>query len=91
MAHARVHVVRNGYFGDAGQFELYQGSNVRGIVEGRGGKAVTFPDLADRVADDLYTKRLAIAAAVKTLPIGNRTELGRWRSEARRALAGVLA
>jgi hypothetical protein len=91
MPHALVHVVRNGYFGEESQFEIYQASKTRAVVEERGGRAATFPDLADRVADDLYTKRLAIAAAAKTLPIGNRAELSRWRGEVRRALTEVLA
>jgi hypothetical protein len=91
MPRAAVHVVRNGYFGDERQFELYAGSKVRAAVEERGGQSVTFPGLADRVADDLYTKRMAIAVAAKTLPVGNRAELARWRGEVRRVLGGVLA
>ena len=50
---AAVHVVRNGYFGDEKKFELYNGSKIREEVEGRGGKSITLPDLADRVADDI--------------------------------------
>src|SRR5580693_7529461 len=49
---ADVHVVRNGYFGEERKFELYHASKVRNSVEGRGGKSVTLPDLADRVADE---------------------------------------
>ena len=41
--------VRNGYFGDEKKFELYNASKVRETVEGRGGKSITLPDLADRV------------------------------------------
>jgi hypothetical protein len=85
-----VHVVRNAYFGHESKFELYNDSKVRQDVEARGGKSVTFPDLADRVSDDLYTKRLAISAAAGTLPIGNRAELARWRREARKVLDQVL-
>jgi len=88
---AEVHVVRNGYFGDERKFELYNASKVRAEVEGRGGKSITLPDLADRVADDIYVNRLSLDAAAKSLPIGNRAELGRWRGEVRRALAEVLA
>jgi hypothetical protein len=33
---------------------------------------------------------LPLAAAVKSLPIGNRAELTRWRSEVRKVLAEVL-
>ena len=85
-----VHVVRNGYFGEEKKFELYNESKIRGAVEGKGGKSVTFPDLADRVSDDLYTKRMAIAVALKDLPIGNRAELGRWRREAAKMLDQVM-
>jgi len=87
---ARIHVVRNGYFGDERKFEVYQGSKVRESVESRGGLSVTFPDLADPVADDLYCKRLAIATAAKELPIGNRTELARWRGEVRKVLGKLV-
>jgi hypothetical protein len=88
---ASVHVVRNGYFGDERKFELYNGSKIRESIESRGGKSVTFPDLADRVADDIYTKRLSLSAAAKTLPIGNRAELSRWRGEVRKVLGEVVA
>ena len=46
-----MHVVRNAYFGEERKFELYQGSKIREEVESRGGKSITLPDLADRVAD----------------------------------------
>lgn len=87
---ARIHVVRNGYFGDEKKFEVYNGSKIRESIESRGGQSCTFPDLADRVADDLYCKRLAISVATQMLPIGNRAELARWRGEVRRVLGGVL-
>ncbi len=86
-----VHIVRNGYFGDEGKFELYNASNVRKSVEQKGGKSITFPDLADRVADDIYSKRLSIADALKDLPIGNRAELQRWRGEVKKVLLGLVA
>jgi hypothetical protein len=88
---ADLHVVRNGYFGAEDKFELYNSSKVRESVERRGGKSVTLPDLADRVADDLCTQRLALSVAAKSLPIGNRAELGRWRSEVRKVLAQVIS
>ena len=88
---ADVHVVRNGYFGDEKKFELYNGSKIREDVESRGGKSITLPDLADRVADDIYVKRISLSAAAQSLPIGNRAELGRWRGEVRRVLAEVLS
>jgi hypothetical protein len=88
---ADVHVVRNGYFGEERKFELYNASKIREAVETRGGQSVTLPDLADRVADDIYSKRLSLSAAAKTLPIGNRAELGRWRGEVRKVLAEVMS
>jgi hypothetical protein len=86
---ASVHVVRNGYFGDERKFELYNASKLRASIESRGGRSVTLPDLADRVADDLYTQRLSLDAAAKSLPIGNRAELARWRGEVRKVLTAV--
>ncbi|AME28764.1 hypothetical protein [Burkholderia sp. PAMC 26561] len=89
-ANTAVHVVRNGYFGDEGKFELYNGSKVRESIEEQGGRSVTFPDLADRVSNDLYSKRMSIAVAAKELPIGNRAELNRWRSEVKKSLQGIV-
>ena len=85
-----VHVVRNAYFGEEKKFELYNNSKLRATVEGRGGRSVTFPDLADRVSDDLYSKRMSIAVALKELPIGNRAELMRWRSEVKKVLETIV-
>lgn len=88
---AEVHVIRNGYFGHEDKFELYNTSKVRETIESRGGKSLNFPELADRVSDDLYSKRLSIAKASKELPIGNRAELFRWRAECHRMIeeAGI--
>ena len=84
-----LHVVRNAHFGPEAKFELYNASKLRESVEGRGGRSVTFPDLADRVADDLYSKRMSIAVASKDMPLGNRAELQRWRGEVKKMLAQV--
>jgi len=86
-----THVIRNGYFGATEKFELFNNSNIRQVIEERGGMSLTLPDLADRVSDDLYTNRLSIAAALRKLPIGNRAELMRWRAETRKALSAVIA
>ena len=85
-----IHVIRNGHFGDERKFELYNGSKIKKSVEDAGGKSLTYPDLADRVSDDLYSKRLSITTAMKELPIGNRAELTRWRNEVRKVLGEVL-
>jgi hypothetical protein len=86
-----VHVMRNGYFGEEKKFELYNDSKIRSVVEERGGKSLLFPDLADRVSDDLYSKRLAIATAATSLQIGNRAELLRWRGEVSKVLAEIAS
>ena len=86
-----VHVVRNGHFGEQAKFELYNASKLRAAVEERGGRSLMFPDLADRVSDDLYTKRMPIGTAVKALPIGNRAELLRWRGEVGKMLAEITS
>lgn len=90
IPNAAIHVVRNGYFGDEKKFELYNGSKLRATVEERGGQSLTFPDLADRVSDDIYSQRMSIEVALKELPIGNRAELTRWRNEVKKILAGVV-
>jgi hypothetical protein len=84
IPNAVIHVFRNGYFGEEKKFELYNGSKLRTAIEERGGKSLTFPDLADRVSDDLYSKRISIAAALKEFPLGNRAELSRWRGEVKK-------
>ncbi len=56
------------------------------------GKAgvLDFADLADRVSDDLFGRRLAIAKAARDLPLGNRAELTRWRHACARMFARIL-
>ena len=81
IGNSALHVVKNGYFGADAKFELYNGSDVRKAVEKKGGRSVLFPDMADRVSDALYSDRLSIAKAWRTMPIGNRAELRRWLEE----------
>ncbi|HDR9501216.1 protein mobD [Burkholderia pyrrocinia] len=76
---ATIHVVRNGYFGAPEKFALYQASQLRKTIEARG-HTLDFPDLADRVADELRSQRMSIRVASETMHIGERAELLRWRS-----------
>lgn len=87
---SKIHVVRNTYYGAEEKFELYNNSKLRAQVEDAGGTSLSFPDLADRVSDDLYSKRLSVRAAMKVLPLGNRAELTRWRLEVHKALGGAM-
>jgi hypothetical protein len=50
---------------------------------------VLFPDMADRVSDDLYSNRMSIRKAASGMSIGNRAELRRWLGEAEKALSPV--
>lgn len=86
----KAHVIRNLFAGTEAKFELYNGSALRKQIEGADGLSLNFPDLADRVSDDLYSKRLSIEKAMVELPIGNRAELGRWRNEAAKLFAQVV-
>ena len=76
---ALIHVCRNLYFGAPEKFELYNKSKAREIIE-RKGRTLDFPDLADRVADKLYSGRMPIKKALEELPIGDRAELRRWKN-----------
>ncbi len=85
-----VHVLKNGYFGADTKFELYNGSQVKASVEKQGGHSLLFPDMADRVSDDLYSNRLSIARAWQSMPIGNRAELRRWLEEVNKVFATIV-
>ena len=74
-----LHVVRNTFYGEPQKFELFNGSKTKIEAEKRGA-TIDLPDLADRVTDDLYSKRLSIVTALETMPLGNKAELKRWRS-----------
>jgi hypothetical protein len=75
-----VHVVCNGYFGELRKFELYENSPVYQAIQHQGGKNLHLPDLADRVTDELYSKRITLSQAAQQLKIGEKAELQRWRS-----------
>ena len=87
--HGVVHVVQNGYFGEQKKYELYQASAIRDRVAGQNGKTLFLPDLADRVTDELYSKRITLAQAAGQMKIGDRVELQRWRAAVAEMLASV--
>lgn len=77
---ALIHVCKNLYFGTPEKFALYDASKAREIIE-RKGLSLDFPDLADRVADKLYSERLPVWIALAEFPLGDRAELRRWRQK----------
>ena len=85
-----AHVLRNLYFGASEKFQLYNGSDLKKRIEVSGGKTLDFPELADRVADQLATERLTIQGALNAMPLGHRAELIRWRNEAFKTLSQVM-
>jgi hypothetical protein len=89
LPEAEVHVVRNMYLGSEKKYELYNGSRMREAIEGRGGRSLNLPELADRVTDAINTGRLTIEKALGELSLGDRIELERWRDECSEMLAEV--
>ena len=90
IPNAIIHVVRNAHYGEEKRFELYNNSKTRTAIEVRGGKSVTFPDMADRVIDEINNKRMTIETASKEFPIGNRAELTRWRNEVKKVFDLII-
>ena len=88
---AEVHVVRNLYLGAEKKFELYNGSKMRSGIEGKGGRSINLPELADRVTDAMNKGRMTIAKATRELSLGDRMELERWREECAAMLSQVVS
>ena len=85
-----THVLKNKYFGDDIKFARYNDSKVRKQIEAGGGKSLTFPDVADRVTEQLYSERMPIEVAAKQMGIGNRAELNRWLLRVSEVLSAVV-
>lgn len=74
-------VFRNLFFGDIAKYTLYNESHLKQDIE-KSGLTLDIPELADRVVDQLYTERKTIEMATGVgNPIGNRSELQRWRKQ----------
>lgn len=87
---SKTNVLMNSYFGNKEKFETYNNSQTKKYIEKLGGKSLVFPEVADRVADDLYIKRMTIEKAAEDIPIGNRIELLRWRAEIKKMFEEVI-
>lgn len=85
----QVHVLRNLYFGDEAKFELYNRSKIREQVEQLGGRSLNFPELSDRVADELYSNRLSLSRAPEKLSFSGKLGFEQWQSQADKVLAGI--
>ncbi|MDO8172518.1 nucleotide-binding protein [Acetobacter tropicalis] len=87
---SKTNVLMNSYFGNKEKFETYNNSQTKKYIEKLCGKSLVFPEVADRVADQLYIKRMTIEKASEDLPIGNRIELMRWRAEVKKMFEEVV-
>jgi MinD-like ATPase involved in chromosome partitioning or flagellar assembly len=90
LPNAIVHVIRNEYFGDENKYQLYNSGKTKIDIENQGGLSLNFPDIADSIADTLYTERLSIKKAIDTLPIGNKAELKRWKNLAKNTFDKII-
>lgn len=86
----KIHVVRNLYHGESEKFTRFNESELKKKIEKAGGKTIDFPDLADRVVDEINHKRLALSEAATNLDFGDRIELSRYRREVWLALGDVV-
>lgn len=85
-----THVVRNLYHGPERKFELYNNSKIRTAVEAHG-KTLNFPEVADRISDQLHSERLTIQKIIEIAPVGNRAEVNRWVKECAMVFDEVIA
>jgi hypothetical protein len=85
-----INVIKNLFFGDETKFQLFDDSKLKGHIQENGGLIIDFPELADRVCDEIYSKRLSIKTALEHQPIGNRAEILRWIKIVRDNLKGTL-
>lgn len=74
----QINVIKNLFFGDETKFQLFDDSKLNIQIQKSGGHIINFPELADRVCDEIYSKRLSIKTALEHQPIGNRAEILRW-------------
>lgn len=86
----QINVIKNLFFGDEIKFQLFDDSKLKSQIQKDGGLIIDFPELADRVCDEIYSKRLSINTALEQQPIGNRAELLRWIKIVRENLSGAI-
>jgi hypothetical protein len=88
--HSAFHVLRNTFFGAAEKFVTFNDSITRTLVEGKGGKVVNFPELADRVAEEIYSKYYSIKHGISVMKFSNRIELEGWTSNCRKIFDEII-
>ncbi len=86
----QINVVKNLFFGDSTKFELFNESKIKKQIQNDGGYIIDFPELADRICDEIYSKRLSIKKSLEIMPIGNKAEILRWIKIVENNLGDVL-
>ena len=84
-----THVLRNLYHGPERKFKLYNNSKIRSVVE-ETGKTLNFPEVADRISDQLHSERMTIQKVIDDSPLGNRAEVNRWVKECGAVFTGMV-
>ncbi len=84
-----VYVCRNLYFGAEDDFELYNSSKACELIE-KSTSTMNFSNLADRVADKIYSERIPLWLAHQQLPIGDRAELRRWQNACKKMFQPIM-
>ena len=75
MPEAKLHIVKSGVFGNEDDFEIYEGSEAKKMIEAAGGQSGYMYKLANRVVTRFYNQSESIGAMKKTMTIGDRAEL----------------
>lgn len=81
-----THVIKNSIHRDF----FYDRSEVRPLIEARGGQSLRMPRLDVSVVRSLYEDRFAISKALEVIPIGNQAILYHFRSSCQKLLRPIL-
>lgn len=90
ITRGRITVLRNLYFGASEKFELFNDSKIKIVIEERGGAAIDFPDLADRITDIMTAQRLTFDDLYGALALGDRLEIESFRGTCCEAFAHFI-
>ena len=83
----RKFVVKNGYFGREGDFELFEGSKLAKKLDG----AVYLPKLLETVANTIYSERKPLHQLSEGLTFGDRLLYEGWRKKAHVAMKPLVS
>ena len=85
-----LHVIRNLFYSDNGQFPVYDDSEIRKTITARGGSTVDFPVMAQRNSDLLYIHRWTIADVLEKADFGDRIDMEFWVEDMTEVLGALI-